>query len=166
MQEGLTTLEILAIAIRSEIDAVKLYTKMKEMVDSDDLKEKFDFLISQEEKHENILKEVYEKKFPDVELALPPKAIVPAVTDILDKEASLKELFDIGMKAEKMAEEFYSDLAKKTNEFSAKSTLTYMASMEKSHYAILQAEWEQIELRKSEDARHFLEADGLTSLGP
>ena len=41
-----------------------------------------------------------------------------------------------------------------------------MASMEKSHYAILEAEWEQIELRKSEDAKRFLDADGLTSLGP
>lgn len=166
MQEGLTTLEVLGIAIKSEIDAVKLYTKMKEMVDSADLKEKMDFLISQEQKHEKILKEVYDKKFPDVELALPPKAIVPAVTDILDRKASLRELFDVGMKAEKMSEAFYSDLAKKTNEFSAKSTLTYMASMERSHYAILEAEWEQIEMRKSEDAKRFLDADGLTSIGP
>jgi rubrerythrin len=166
MEEGLTILEILSIAIRSEIDAVKLYTKMKEMVDSEDLKEKFDFLISQEEKHEKILKEAYDKKFPEVKLALPPKAIVTAVTEILNKKANLKELFDVALKAEKMAEEFYSDLAKKTNEFTAKSTLTYMASMEKSHYAILEAEWEQIELRKSEDAKRFLDADGLTSLGP
>ncbi len=161
-----TTLEILSIAIKAEIDAAKLYTKMKEMVKSADLKEKMDFLISQEEKHEKILREVYEKRFPDVELALPPKALVPAIDELLAKDASLKELFDAGMLAEKLAHEFYSDLANKTNDRNAKSTLMYMANMEQSHYAILEAEWKQIESLDTEEAQRFLESDGLLFLGP
>lgn len=165
-KDDLTTLEILSIAIKSEIDAVKLYTKMKEMVDADDLKEKMDFLISQEQKHEQILTEVYKKKFPEVDLALPPSSIVPMIDEVLAKEASLKELFDAGMTAEKMAEEFYSSLAQKSNDLSARQVLTYMANMEKSHYAILEAEWNQIEMRNSEDAKLFLESDGLLSMGP
>ena len=131
-KDDLTTLEILSIAIKSEIDAVKLYTKMKEMVDAQDLKEKMDFLIAQEQKHEQILTEAYKKKFPEVDLALPPKSIVPMIDDVLSRDASLKELFDAGMTAEKMAEEFYSDLAKKSNDLAARTTLTYMANMEKS----------------------------------
>jgi len=161
-----TTLEILSIAIKAEIDAVALYTKMKGMVKSQDLKEKMDFLISQEEKHESILREVYEKRFPDVELALPPKALVPAIGEILARDASLKELFDVGMQAEKLAEGFYADLANKTNDRNAKSTLMYMSSMEQSHYAILEAEWKQIDALDSEDAQRFLESDGLLFLGP
>ena len=155
-----------SIAIKSEIDAVALYTKMKEMVNSEDLKEKMDFLISQEEKHQKILTEVYEKKFPEVELALPPGSIVPMIDDVLNREASLKELFDAGMKAEKMAEEFYSDLADKTLDQRAKSLLMYMANMEQSHYAILEAEWKQIEMMATEDANKYLDSDGLMHFGP
>ncbi|NIO29779.1 MAG: hypothetical protein GTO29_14640 [Candidatus Latescibacteria bacterium] len=165
-ENDLTTLEILGIAIKSEIDAVRLYTKMKEMIDSEDLKEKMNFLISQEESHEKVLKEVYEKKFPEVELALPPKTIVPMIDEVLGKEATLKELFDAGMKAEKMAEDFYSGIAEKTNDPNAKSILMYMANMERSHYAILEAEWNQIERLKTEDANKFLESDGLMFFGP
>jgi rubrerythrin len=163
---NLTTLEILSIAIKSEIDAVKLYTKMRSMVESEDLKEKFGFLIAQEIKHEKLLKDAYKKKFPEVELALPPASIVPMIDDVLSRDASLKELFEAGMKAEKMAEEFYRDLAKRTGEISAKNVLMYMSNMEKSHYAILEAEWQQIEIAKSEDASKFLEGDGLMMLGP
>lgn len=161
-----TTLEVLSIAIKSEIDAVRLYTKMKEMVNAEDLKEKLDFLISQEKKHERILTEVYEKKFPEVELALPPKAIVPMIDEVLAKEATLKELFEAGMKAEQMARDFYNDLANKTNDMRAKKTLIYMANMEESHYAILEAEWNQIERFKTEEAAEFLDSDGLLFLGP
>ena len=162
----LTTLEVLSIAIKSEIDAVKLYTRMKEKVDSDDLKEKMDFLISQEKKHEQILTEVYKKKFPEVKLALPPKSIVPMIDDVLGREATLKELFDAGMTAEKMSEDFYADLAQKTNDQRAKAILLYMSNMEQSHYAILQAEWKQIEMLATEDANKFLESDGLMFFGP
>ncbi len=162
----LTTLEILSIAIKSEIDAIRLYTKMREMVESEDLKGKMDFLISQEENHEKTLREVYEKKFPEVRLALPPKSIVPVIDEVLGRESSLRELFDVGMKAERIAEEFYTRLAEKTNDSSAKSILMYMANMERSHYSILEAEWKQIERLKTEDAGKFLESDGLMSLGP
>jgi rubrerythrin len=161
-----TTLEVLSIAIKSEIDAVKLYTRMKEKVESQDLKEKMDFLISQEEKHEQILKEVYAKKFPEVELALPPKAIVPMIDDVLAREATLKELFEAGMMAERMAQEFYTGLADKSNDMRAKKTLLYMANMEESHYAILEAEWNQIERLKSEEASDFLDSEGLMHFGP
>jgi rubrerythrin len=162
----LTTLEVLSIAIKSEIDAVKLYTRMKEKVNSEDLKEKMDFLISQEHKHEQILTEVYEKKFPEVKLALPPASIVPMIDEVLSRDSTLKELFDAGMKAEKMAEKFYNDLARKTNDQRARSILLYMANMEQSHYAILEAEWKQLEMMATENANEFLESDGLMFFGP
>lgn len=165
-KRDLTNLEVLSIAIKSEIDAKRLYTRMKEKVNAPDLHEKLDFLIAQEEKHENILREVYEKKFPEVELALPPEAIVPMIDDVLSREATLKELFDAGMQAEKMAQEFYSGLAEMTNDMRAKRTLLYMANMEESHYAILQAEWNQIERMKTEEASEFLDSEGLMHFGP
>lgn len=165
-KRDLTTLEILSIAIRSEIDAVKLYARMKEISGNADLAEKFDFLISQEEKHKRILTEVYEKKFPGVDLKLPPKAIVPIIDEALARNADLKELFEVGMKAEKLAENFYMDLAVKTSDSNAKSMLMYMASMERSHYAILEAEYKQFELGQFADTADILDSDRLMSLGP
>ncbi len=161
-----TTLEVLGIAIKSEIDAVRLYTRMKEKVEGEDLKEKMNFLISQEKKHETMLKAAYEKKFPQVKLALPPKSVVPMIDEVLGRESSLKELFDAGMKAEKLAERFYSDLAGKTNDARAKSVLMYMANMEQSHYSILQAEWNQIERLKTGEANEYLDSGGLMFFGP
>ncbi len=166
MERDLTTLEVLSIAIKSEIDAVALYTRMKEMVDAADLKQKMDFLIAQEETHKKILTETYNKKFPEVELALPPKSIVPRIDEVLAKESTLKELFEVGMLAEKIAEEFYTGLANKSNDRNAISLLMYMANMEQSHYAILQAEWNQIERMNTEEAGDFLESDGLMHFGP
>jgi rubrerythrin len=166
MERDHTTLEVLSIAIKSEIDAVALYNRMKEKVDAEDLQQKLDFLIAQEEKHREILTEAYEKRFPEVELALPPKSIVPKIDEVLAKDATLKELFEAGMLAEKMAEEFYTDLAEKSNDRNAISLLMYMANMEKSHYAILQAEWNQIERMNTEEAGKFLESDGLMFFGP
>ena len=165
-KRDLTTLEVLSIGIKSEIDAVRLYSKMKEMVGTDDLREKMDFLISQEEKHESILKEVYDKKFPEVELALPPNSIVPLIDDVLGRESSLKELFQVAMKAEQLAMKYYTDLADKTSDSNAKSILMYMASMEQSHYAILQAEFGQMEMLDTEDASRFLDSEGLMFMGP
>ena len=165
-KRDLTILEVLSIGIKSEIDAVRLYTKMRDMVGTDDLREKMDFLISQEEKHEKILREVYEKKAPDVELALPPKSIVPRIDELLGRESTLRELFQVAMKAELLAQNFYADLAKKTVDPNAKSILTYMASMEQSHYAILQAEFNQMEMLGTEDANRFLDSEGLMFMGP
>jgi rubrerythrin len=162
----LTSLEVLGVAIKSEIDAQRLYKRMKEKVGAEDLNEKLDFLIAQEEKHEMILREVYDKRFPDADLALPPNAIVPMIDDVLARDATLKELFEAGMQAEKMAADFYSGLAERTNDMRAKRTLLYMSNMEESHYAILVAEWNQIERMKSEEASDFLDSDGLMHFGP
>ena len=92
-----TTLEVLSIAIKSEIEAVNLYTRMKEITKSDDLSLKLDFLIAQELKHKEILTEAYNKKFPEVELSIPKKSLIPTIAEALEKGAGLKELFETAM---------------------------------------------------------------------
>jgi rubrerythrin len=161
-----TTLEILSIAIKSEIEAAKLYGYMKEMADNSVLKEKFDFLISQENKHEQILKDAYEKQFPDIELKKPPASPVPLIDDVMSKSPSLKDLFEVAMKAEKMAESFYNDLAKRTNNPGSKSLLLYMAKMEHSHLVLLEVDYEQIEMGKDIDSDDFMRGQRLMNLGP
>lgn len=162
----LTTLEVLGIAIRSEIEAVKLYTKMKEKTKNPDLKTKCDFLVGQEKNHEKILTEAYRRKFPGVELSLPRKTLVPAVDDVLARDATLKELFAAAMEAETKSEDFYRGLAGKTHDQSSRSMLEYLASMEHSHFAILEGEFKELQFTEDYNTDDFLRGDRLMNVGP
>jgi len=164
--QDFTTLEVLSIGIKSEIEAIKLYMRMKEITKNTDLAEKFDFLISQEKKHQQILTEAYEKKFPDVDLKLPPKSLVPTIGELLEGEASLKDLFSAALTAEKTAESFYHDLAGKTRDANSKSLLNYLASMEHSHFAILEAEYNQLQMGEDINTDDYLRGERLMNLGP
>jgi rubrerythrin len=161
-----TTLEVLGIAIKAEVEAISLYSRMKEKTKNPDLALKLEFLIGQERNHEKLLTEAYRKRFPDVDLALPPKPVVPAIADALAKEAGLRELFAVAKEAEKMAEAFYKDLAGKTRDHASKSTLEYLSSMEHSHYMILEAEYQQLQFSKDYDSDDFLRGERLMNLGP
>ena len=166
MERNLTTLEVLGIAIKSEIEAVKLYTRMKELTKSEDLAMKLDFLIAQEHKHKEILTEAYKKRFPEVELSLPKKSLVPTIGELLEKDAGLKELFQAAMEAEKKSEEFYGELAGKTRDSNSKSLLQYLASMEHSHFSILEAEYKQLEFSEDYNSDDYLRGERLMNLGP
>jgi len=165
-ERDLTTLEVLGIAIKSEIEAIKLYNRMKEKTKNPDLATKLSFLIDQEKKHETILTEAYRKRFPGVEMALPQITLVPSVADVLSREATLKELFAAGMEAEKKSEEFYMDLAKKTHDQSSRSMLEYLASMERSHFSILEAEFRQLQFTEDYNTDDFLRGERLMNVGP
>jgi len=161
-----TTLEVLSIAIKSEVEAIKLYNRMKELAKNEDLKSKLQFLIEQEKKHEHILTEAYNKKFPETKLVLPGKSLVPTIEEKLSGEADLKELFDAALEAEKKAQEFYEDLASKTNDQNSKKMLHYLAGMEKSHFSILEAEYTQLLTTEEYNSDEFLRGDRLMNLGP
>jgi rubrerythrin len=165
-ERDLTTLEVLGIAIKSEIEAIKLYNRMKEKAKNPDLQTKCEFLIDQEKNHEKILTEAYRKKFPGVDLSLPQKTLVPLVDDVLARDATLKELFAAGMEAEKRSEEFYQGLAKKTHDQSSRSMLEYLASMERSHFSILEAEYRQLQITEDYNTDDFLRGERLMNVGP
>jgi len=165
-ERDLTTLEVLGIAIKSEIEAVKLYNRMKEKTKNPDLSLKLDFLVAQEAGHQKLLTEAFKKKFPGVEISLPPKTLVPTVEEVLSRDASLKELFAAAMEAEKKADDFYTGLAKKTRDQSSRSMLEYLASMERSHYSILEAEYRQLEITADYNSDDFLRGDRLMNVGP
>jgi rubrerythrin len=165
-ERDLTMLEVLGIAIKSEVEAIKLYNRMKEKTKNSDLKTKLDFLIIQEQNHETILTETFKKRFPGVELSLPPKSLVPSVADVLSREATLKELFAAAMEAERKSEEFYTNLAKKTHDQRSRSMLEYLASMERSHFSILEAEFRQLEITEDYNTDDFLRSGRLMNVGP
>ena len=167
VDSGLTSLEILGIAIKSEIEAAKLYERMESKVKNVDLKEKLVFLKGEEEKHRSIFEDIYRNKYPDVALKLPEKSMVPMMDVALAKEMSLKELFEVAMKAEKISEEFYTDLAKKSKDASGTSMLNYLSNIEHGHYNLLKNEYDMVvEFPAYAETEEFLLGDRLTHVGP
>jgi rubrerythrin len=163
----LTSLEVLGIAIRSEIEAVKLYKRMGDQVKNNDLKEKLSFLMGEEEKHRSLFEDLFVKHYPDVELKLPEQSSVPMMDVALTQEMSMKELFEVAMNAEKISETFYSDLAKKSKDPSGTSMLNYLSNIERGHYDLLKNEYEMLlEYPAYAETEDFLQGGRFIHVGP
>ncbi len=128
--------EALATAIKSEVEAAEVYKKLKSMVSNFVIKEKLNFLISEEDKHKQIISKLYEKMFTDEEPALPEKSIAPRLTLALQGTETVLDLLEIAIDAEKKSEEFYDALSQKVNDRGAQEILQYLASMEHGHYSL------------------------------
>jgi len=162
----LTTLEVLTIGIKAEMAAVALYTKMKEISSVKDMQDTMDYLIGQEQRHEAFLRKAFSDQFPDVDIKVPKNTIVPMSDRALGGDAGMKELFEMAMDAEKKANAFYTDLASKTRDPNSRKLLEYIASMERSHLSILQAEYHQFELSTDQDLDDFLRGERMMHFGP
>ena len=113
-----------------------------------------------------LLSSLNQIEFPETDLRLPKNSLVPTISEVLEREAALKELFEVGMEAERKAEIFYKDLADKTRDSNSKRILEYLASMEHSHYSILEAEYHQLELGEDLNTDDYLRGERLMNLGP
>jgi rubrerythrin len=66
MSEKLSLEEVWRLAIQSEQEAQQVYQEMAEMVEDSSLKNLFAFLVEQENKHQQLLEDEYDKYFtPD-----------------------------------------------------------------------------------------------------
>jgi len=167
MDEELTTLEVLGVAIRSEIEAAALYARLAGQVRNDALASKLDFLRLEEEKHHSILKDLYVHRFPDVELQLPGRSIVPTVDSFKIAGLGVPELFQLAMKAELLASDFYAREANHSTDDAARTMLRYLSNVERSHHSMLQTEYELVSRFPdyyNADEFHF--GDELMHIGP
>lgn len=163
----LTPLEILGVAIKSEIEAANLYRHMASRVVNVDLGERLNFLAGEEEKHRQILEAAYRRQFPEVELALPARSLVPTLQAAIQVGAPVPELFRLAMEAERLSEEFYGELAGRAPEENSRSTLSYLSRMERGHYELLRNELEMIQRFPTYyQVKEFQIGDELIHLGP
>jgi rubrerythrin len=137
---GLTSLEIMGLAIKSEVAAADVYDRLAQRVRNQGLREKLLFLKSEEEKHRAMLEEMYAKSFPEVELVLPPRSLLPKVDIALSESTPVPELLEIAMEWEKLSEEFYADFAKRAEDARGRVVLRHLSKVESSHYHLLKAE--------------------------
>ncbi|MFB0564289.1 MAG: ferritin family protein, partial [Candidatus Aminicenantaceae bacterium] len=84
--------EVLAVAIRSEIQAAETYSKISREVKNEILRMKLKFLISEEEKHHKMLERLFSQRFPNEKLEIPDKSFLPPVKVTLGREFSVLEL--------------------------------------------------------------------------
>jgi rubrerythrin len=132
--------EVLAVAIRSEIEAADFYSRMLARVKNILLQQKLEFLVLEEKKHRKILERLHSQRFPDVALRIPEKTARPRLKAKLDGKSSILELFRAALEAEKLAETFYKDAQKVIRDAGSKKMLEYLSRVERSHYFLIKSE--------------------------
>jgi rubrerythrin len=165
--EGLTALEVLGVAIKSEIEAAVLYARLCGQVRNAMLASKLDFLRREEEKHRSILQDVYTHRFSDVELRLPAHSHVPTVDPATLANMTVPELFQLAMRAEQLASNFYAREADRSLDEAGRTTLRYLSHVENGHYKMLETEYELVSRFPdyyNADDFHF--GDELMHIGP
>ncbi|MDZ7262073.1 MAG: hypothetical protein ONB05_08210, partial [candidate division KSB1 bacterium] len=108
VNKKLTSLEVLGVAIKSELEAAELYRKLANKIKNPTLKEKVQFLMAEEEKHRRIFEGIFKKSFPEVELKLPATSQVPNMEKALREDLTVEEIFQIAMEAERISQNFYA----------------------------------------------------------
>jgi rubrerythrin len=166
-EEGLTSLEVIGVAIKSEIDAAALYRSMARRLRNPALVAKLDFLRQEEEKHRAILEDLHARRFPDVDLQLPAFSVVPTISPADLKDKTVPDLFQLAMTAEQMAADFYSKGADRSTDDAARTVMRYLSNVENSHYHMLESEVDLVSrFPDYYNADDFHLGDEMIFLGP
>ncbi|MGD2294631.1 MAG: ferritin family protein [Candidatus Aminicenantes bacterium] len=137
----LSVKELLAMASRAEIEANRTYSDLANTVKNPLLKEKFQWLAFEENKHKESLKKIFQSLYSEKKMEIPDKtdeALLPSIR--FTPSSSLVEILDQAMNAEKAAENFYTNLAQKVGN-PQQRILKYLSVVEHSHFAMLKSEY-------------------------
>jgi len=133
--------ELLGVAVRSEIDSNRIYKAWSDKLSNPLLKEKFQWLANEEQKHKEILENLFKELHPDGELKIPdqvPEELMKRIA--ITPSSTLADFLYQAMETEKSAETFYAKLAGRVAE-TKKKILNYLSSVEHSHYMMLKSEY-------------------------
>lgn len=133
--------ELLAMAVKAEIDAHQTYSDIASNLSNPLLKEKFQWLAYEENKHKEILEKLFTTMNPGEEMPIPDSVdedLLPSI--YLTPSSSLAEILFQAMESEKSAENFYAALTQKVEE-AQKKVLEYLSKVEHSHFLMLKSEY-------------------------
>ena len=134
--------EILAIGIRAELEAIEAYSKLAEQIQEPLLQDRFNALAKDEDRHRIILEGLYNENFPGKPMSIPEKSGVPKIHPIISQENTVTEILKLAMDAEKLAEDYYKELAEQFEDNEKKDLLNYLANIEGGHYYFLKLEYD------------------------
>ena len=133
--------KLLSYAIRAEMDANRIYTRMADRVRNTLLKEKFQLLALEEKKHKDIILRLFASMWagerPEISMAVDER-LLPSVS--IKPSSSLVDVLSQAMNAEKSAREFYASLARRIKALN-RQMLMYLSKVENSHYLMLRSEY-------------------------
>jgi rubrerythrin len=132
--------EVLAVAVRSEIEAAGFYAGVLAKVKNVVLQQKLKFLVLEEKKHRRILEKLYAQRFPDVEFKIPEKAVRPRPSVQVDEKGSILDLFKAALEAESFAEKYYKESRSVMEDPGSRKILEYLSRVERSHYYLIKSE--------------------------
>ena len=153
--------DMLGVAVRAEIESNEVYDALADQVTNFILKDKFQFLAKEEQRHRGILENVFKETFPNDILELPNASGVPK-PDVEIREGNLlSDILDQAMLAEKQAENFYWEMADFFENKKMKDLIIYLANIEQGHYYFLNVEREMA--LSNED---YWQAHDMMHVGP
>lgn len=156
-----TVKDILNIAIRSEEEAELYYSRLGDKTDNVFFKEKLKHLSEEESKHKALILSLMEQKGVNVGISEEKAVSIEMPSLLFDDSKPMSVLIEAAMGAEKAAREFYTSLSEVVNGEREKTLLRYLASMEASHYHLL--EGELMAIKHFEDYDDFFE---MMHVGP
>jgi rubrerythrin len=140
IDKNLQAWQILAVAVRSEIDAAAFYTRLQGRIKNPLLIQKLKFLALEEEHHKTILDRLLAQRYADKPADAPASSLMPPIGVSLPAEPSVAALFEAALEAEKIAEAYYNDAAGRVEDASGRRILAYMGRVERSHQAMIVSE--------------------------
>jgi rubrerythrin len=135
----LTGLEVLGVAIRSEVEAHRFYAQALKVVRNPLLREKLSRLAAEEKRHRQILEERYKRSSGEEFPAIPRRGGVEGKGK-MPKDLAPEAILKLAIKKEQEAAQFYRQQALKSADMSGRFMLEYLADFERSHEQSLQAE--------------------------
>lgn len=139
VSRALTGLEVLGVAIRSEVEAYRFYEKVLRRVQNPLLREKLSRLAAEEKRHRQIFEERYRKNTGEKYPPVPTKG-GPEGRGAVPEGLTPEEILNVAIKMERQAASFYQREAQKSKDMSGRFMLEYLADFERGHQRSLEAE--------------------------
>lgn len=139
LAEDLTSLEIIAIAAKTELDAAEFYREFAKKVKNPLVKRKIERLGVEEESHAKTLTDEY-KRMSGGEEPMTPKGFTTGIKKNDAPNFTPEQLIEEAMAIEKRAQEFYQEAAKRSEDPRGRQVLEYLSMFEADHYRVLETE--------------------------
>ncbi len=142
--------DLILLGIKSEEVAKETYTNLAKDAKNPFLKSRLEELAKEEDRHKEILVELYKDLFNGKEPNPPENPdFIPEFPEIrIFKElggiTDIRKVLEGAMQAELSAKEYYESIANMMDNVRIKTIMKYMAKIEEGHYKILKQQYEEI----------------------
>ncbi len=144
IDEKLTALEIIGVAIRAERDTYELYSAMAAQVSQPELKVELERLAGQEREHERWLTEYYQQATGEEAPPPVPDVQITIFGPELHDGMTLLRVLDVAIEKEIAAENVYAEAQRRSDDPSGKRLLGELVEFERGHARKLRVMREEI----------------------